>query len=175
MTHGKRLVLAATALAILPAAAHAHRFEIEGAAGFGGVPEFPIGLADDPVFSMRAGVDLWGFFAPGVRLTGVIGRPRPDPVSGAAADRAWALLAEARLHTRGRVQAVLDLGLGAGRILHRQQELHLAWQIGAGIRGFVTPEVAIGGGMAVPVWTQTNESSKGASAFWVNVAMLFGR
>jgi len=179
----RRLSLAASALGILlPVAVHAQRFEIEGAAGFGGVPEYPITLADDPVFSMRAGVDLWGFFAPGVRFTGVVGRPRRDPVSGAQPDRAWTLLAEARLHTPGRVQAFVDLGLGAGRIIHRQDEPQLAFQIGAGIRGFVTPALAIGGGITVPVWTHTREfpqvpdtTSKGGDAFWVNVAMSFGR
>jgi hypothetical protein len=181
MTSGQRLVLAATALALLPTAAQAQRLEIEGAAGFGGVPQFPIALADDPVFSMRAGVDLWGFFAPGVRFTGVVGRPRRDPVSGAQPDRAWTLLAEARLHTPGRVQALLDLGLGAGRIIPHDDEPGVAFQIGAGIRGFVTPALAIGGGIAVPVWTQTRAfpqaqpASKGGDAFWVNVAVLFGQ
>ena len=177
----ERLSIALTALAVLsPAAAHAQRLEIEGAAGFGGVPDIAT-VASDPVFAVRAGLDLWGFFAPGVRLTGVVGRARRDPVSGALADRAWTLLAEARFHTPGRVQAVLDLGLGAGRLIRRQDEPELAFQIGAGIRGFITPEVAIGGGMAVPVWTQTREfpqsptaAPKGGYLFWVNVAVLFG-
>ena len=176
----ERLLLAVTTLGVLsPAAAHAQRFEIEGAVGFGGVPDVSL-VASDPVFAMRAGLELWGFFAPGVRLTGVVGRARRDPVSGALADRAWTLLAEARFHTPGRVQAVLDLGLGAGRLIRRQDEPELAFQIGAGIRGFVTPEVAIGGGMAVPVWTHTHEiplttASKPGNVFWVNVAMLFGQ
>lgn len=184
MIHGRALVLAVTALVMLPSGAvRAQRFEIEGAAGFGQAEASYVG--SDPVFALRAGLDLWGFFAPGVRFTGVVGSAGPDPVNFAVGHRGWTLLAEARFHTPGRVQALVDLGLGAGHLMRRQAESELAYQIGAGIRGFITPEVAIGAGMAVPVWTQTREfpspdfpdigGPKAGLVFWANVAMLFGR
>jgi hypothetical protein len=190
-------------LLLVPAATRADRGEVEIAGGAGGV-SLPGSLQHDPVLSVRVGYDLWDFFSPGVRVTGVLGPEGLDFIGGGTpldptGDRAWSVLAEVRLHTPGRVQALVDLGAGLGRLVRIQGasdetlatvgDVGPAFQAGGGLRVFVVPGFAVGLGAAVMRWTHTHsaphsgplpsitgipsDSSKGGVVFWGSLAAAF--
>jgi len=153
-------------LFLLSPAAFADSGEIEIAGGYGGaVLDSSVGA---PVVSVRAGVDAERFFSPGIRVTAVLG-PEPQLESRAgidinpASNRGWSVMAEARFHTPGQVQAILDLGAGLGRLVAAGDENSAtvgdfapAFQIGLGGRAFVVPGLAVGLQLLVPIWTGTH-------------------
>jgi hypothetical protein len=117
-----RTLLVAALFWSVATAAHADPVELELVGGAGGAVYDSDVLA--PVLSARLGQELWGFFTPGVRATGVLG---PEGLNNngdgtselpdAAGNRGWSVLADLRFHTPGRFQAVLDLGGRVGRLV----------------------------------------------------------
>src|SRR5256885_6463021 len=94
----------------MPMAAKAGDVRVELAAGTGGAFDSSV-LA--PVLSVRAGMDFWEFFEPGLRITGVLGPEGVDFIGGGqggfgrgAGNRAWLVLGELRFHNPGRIHAL---------------------------------------------------------------------
>jgi hypothetical protein len=157
-------------LAILlgvPAAARASDVRLELAVGAGGALDSSV-LA--PVLSVRAGMDLWEFFEPGLRVTGVLGPEGVDFIPGGsggsgAGNRAWSVLGELRFHNPGRFQGMFQLGIGIGRLVRARTdtdetvatvgELGVATQAGVGFRAFVAPRLALGIELDVMNWHST--------------------
>ena len=159
--HGRTTVLARVIGAILfcsPIAARGERFEVElGAGAAKNIEHSPA-----PVVSLRVGTDFVDVFAPGIRATAMVGPDVPRRRGDPAANRAWSVLAELRMHTPGRVQAYLDLGVGVGRLVQEGSRLDftamagstgLAFQIGAGMRAHLASRLTMGIGLVMPVWT----------------------
>src|SRR6267154_6847551 len=101
-------------LLALPAAARSSDLRVELGAGTGGAIDSSV-LA--PVLSVRAGMDFWEFFEPGLRVTGVLGPEGVDFIPGGsggsgAGNRAWSVLGELRFHNPGRFQGLFQLGIG---------------------------------------------------------------
>jgi len=155
-------------LLVLSPAAFADPVEVDLAGGYGEMADSSVGA---PVVSVRAGPEIGGFFSPGVRVTGFLGPEGSDVTSGGpaqdrAANRGWSILADARFHTPGRIQGLLDLGVGLGRLIRAQGsideasptvgDVSAAFQIGIGVRAFVGPSLALGVQLIGPIWTGTH-------------------
>ena len=161
--HGRAAVRVLLAAIVLFAslAARGERLELELDGGAAYNPEGPTA----PVVSLRFGGDAWSFLAPGIRATAVLGAEGVQIVNDSTVDgsgnRAWSLLAELRLHSPGRVQAFLDLGAGVGSLVRLQSgvfdsyagSVGPAFRIAVGLRGYVTPRLALGLSFAAPIWT----------------------
>jgi len=159
---------AAIAALLVSWAALANPVEVELAGGAGETAYSSVGA---PVVSLRAGPEIGGFFSPGVRVTGFLGPEGSDVTSGGpaqdrAANRGWSVLADARFHTPGRIQGLLDLGVGLGRLIRAQDsideaspmvgDVSAAFQIGIGVRAFVGPSLALGVQLIGNIWTGTH-------------------
>ena len=170
--------LAATASRADGAAEH---IELELTGGAGGAVGDSSVVA--PVASARIGYDLGGF-TPGVRLTGVLGPPglhyftRETP--GASGNQAWSLLAEAAIHSPGRLQMQVALGAGIGRLVRAQQSVPdtfalegrtgPAFQGAIGVRYFAVPQqLAVGVQLSGGLWS--NVSQEAASPGWARSGM----
>jgi len=152
-----------------PAAARGGDLLLELGAGTGGALDSSV-LA--PVLSVRAGMDFWEFFEPGVRATGVLGPEGVDFIGGGqggfgrgAGNRAWSVLGELRFHNPGRFQGTFQLAVGIGRLVRARSDVDesvatvgdvaLAIQAGVGFRAFVLPRLALGLELDVLNWHGT--------------------
>lgn len=147
------------------------RLELELAGGFGkagSTSQFstPSPYPWAPILTGRAGVELWGFFTPSVRVFTVAGSfsARPNYPDAASQYRAISGLLELRVHSSGDTQGYLGAAAGVGHVLGLQRvEMTESHRIGSqagpaflgvlGVRRLLSPSIAAGAEIATSLWT----------------------
>jgi hypothetical protein len=170
-SYAMMLTLPLCAAALQPALADAQpRLELEVASGFGKAESSSRSANGAsypwaPIFTGRAGIDLWDAFTPSIRIFTVAGPAGLDFGINGAGYRAISGLLELRIHSPGDTQLYASAGAGVGRLIGLQQNdsydaRRITGKVGPaflgllGVRHLLLSKMAIGGEIAASVWTR---------------------